>query len=432
MTFIEKDPVTSTPLLVISRLYRAEPVLALRKLAALLFAAWLASGPSAAAQEANGLSDSRSNEPHTKKLRLPNQGAFRNGQAMYDWLGGAGDIWWDGSNPINSVSAVERFVRGESNDAVKPPRPKKVKLYLQGSIPRLPKFTYQQCADNVPEVRAQWVAMARVLADAGYDDCVFGSSETQTHSKAWHPSAEDITSGRWKKAWMNMVDDVRSVLPGARFAFVPLSGGQDGHNASPYNGIVEKDEWYVAERDKAGRPYMDFWGLTLYFGTGGAKSYADSPVTKEVIDKSMQVMSRPVTNCHTNWGVMGQFQYAKEKGIKLVIGELGIFDRFKGDRPQGMGDQPYAIDLLTRFVAEHADEIELVCWFNSRGLESARKSGAGSTPVPPCPKPPNASRNSGARIALTGDSATPTLRPGGHQSPVYGSVSIGTSISRVS
>lgn len=40
--------------------------------------------------------------------KLPNQGAFRNGQTMWDWLDGAGDIWWDGDNPINSPASVQK------------------------------------------------------------------------------------------------------------------------------------------------------------------------------------------------------------------------------------------------------------------------------------------------------------------------------------
>jgi len=307
---------------------------------------------------------------------LPNQGAFRNGQAMWDWLEGAGDVWWDGSNPIYGSKCVEKvkaFVRSESPDAIQAPRPAKVKLYMQGYIPRLPDFTYEQAAANDEEFRKTWEAIAQACVDGGYTDCIFGSSETQTDSKPWMPSSDDIRSGRWKKAWMNMVDAVRSVMPEAKFAFVPLSGAQGGENAEPDNGVLEKDEWHVAEKDAAGRPYMDFWGATFYFSTHASGCGGDCPVTKEIIDQCMEVVRAPTADCHTNWGFMGDIQYAREKGIKLVIGELGIFDRFAVDRFYGMGDQPYAIDLLTQLMADYAADIELVCWFNSRGLESQKK-----------------------------------------------------------
>ena len=311
------------------------------------------------------------------KQRLPNQGAFRNGQAMWDWLGGAGDIWWDGSNPIYSTDPAEnvtRFVNGIGGDAMKAPRPKKVKLYMQGFVPRLPAYTYEQAASNDEQFRKDWVEIAQICVDAGYTDCVFGSSETQTDSKKWMPSAEDIESGRWKKAWMNMVDAVRSVMPDAKFAFVPFTAGCVGTKAMPDNGILEKDKWYIAEKDKAGRPYMDFWGSTCYFETIGINCGGDCIMTKEKIDQNMELIRTPAADCHTNWGLMSNFQYAKEKGIKMVIGELGLHDRFKDDRFYGMGDQPYAIDLLTELLSDYRDQIELVCWFNSRSLEAKRKS----------------------------------------------------------
>ena len=301
--------------------------------------------------------------------RLPNQGGFRNGQDMYAWLNGAGDIWWDGDNPISAPAQVEKFVKGQTASAMEEPRPDKVKLYMQGYIPRLPKYTYQQAADNDPGFRADWIAMAKICVDAGYTDCVFGSSETQTDSKRWMPSAEDITSGRWEKAWMNMVDNVRSVMPDAKFAFVPFTANQTGERgmtAKPDNGILEKDLWYVAKKDKAGRPYMDFWGSTIYFGTHPAKVGYPKPVTKEIIEQCMEAISTPVKDCHTNWGFMGNYQYAKEKGIKMVIGEIGMMDRLK-TAAMGMGDQPYAIDLLTKFMVDCSDNIEFVCWFNLRG-----------------------------------------------------------------
>ena len=310
------------------------------------------------------------------KQRLPNQGAFRNGQAMWDWLGGAGDIWWDGSNPIYSTDPAEnvtRFVNGIGSDAMKAPRPKKVKLYMQGFIPRLPNYTYEKAAANDEQFRKDWVEIAQICVDAGYTDCVFGSSETQTDSKKWMPSAEDIESGRWKKAWMNMVDAVRSVMPDAKFAFVPMTGGGVGESSLPDNGILEKDKWYVAEKDKAGRPYMDFWGSTLYFNTNSVNCGGDCIMTKEKIEEIDMRIRTEVADYHTHWGFMANVQYAKEKEIKLVIGELGIFDRFKEDRYYGMGDQPYAIDLLTKLMSDYKDQIELVCWFNSRSLEGKKR-----------------------------------------------------------
>ena len=304
--------------------------------------------------------------------RIPNQGGFRNGQAMWDWLEGAGNIWWDGSNPIFSPTAekVTNFVNGITSDAMKSPRPGKVKLYMQGYIPRLQNFSYEQAADNIDGFRNEWAQISRICIDAGYYDCVFGSSETQTDSKKWMPTADDIESGRWERAWKNMVDAVRSVMPDAKFAFVPMSGGGSGEEAVPDNGVIEKDKWFVSGNDKSGRPYMDFWGSTFYFGTRGSGCGGDCPVTKEVIDKSMEVLRTLPSNCHTNWGLMGHFQYAKEKGVKLVIGELGIFDRFAVDRYYGMGDQPYAIDLMTELLYDYRDQIEFVCWFNSRDTDA--------------------------------------------------------------
>lgn len=320
--------------------------------------------------------------------RIPNQGAFRNGQAMWDWLEGAGDIWWDGSNPISSADPaklVSNFVNGTSGDAIKEPRPQKVKLYMQGFIPRLPNYTYEQAAANDEQYRKDWIQIARVCVDAGYTDCVFGTSETQTSSKKWMPSAEDIESGRWKKAWINMVDAVRSVMPDAKFAFVPFTAGGIVEQAAPDNGIIEKDSWYIAEKDQAGRPYMNFWGSTFYFGTKGTGCSGDCPVTKELMDKAMDIVRTPASDCHTDWALMGNFQYAKEKGIKMVIGELGIFDRFADVRIFGMGDQPYAIDLLTKLLSDYNDQIEFVCWFNSRNADAdqgswSRLDGGSSMP----------------------------------------------------
>ena len=316
--------------------------------------------------------------------RLPNQGGFRNGQDMYDWLGGAGDIWWDGSNPISTADAVKKFVAGQGSDAMKAPRPKKVKLYMQGGIPRLRTFTYQQCADNDPKVKAAWVEIAKACVEGGYRDCVFGSSETQTSSKRWMPSADDINSGRWKKAWMNMVDDIRSVMPDAKFAFVPFTGNQfenSGMAANPDNKIDEKDMWYVAGKDEAGRPYMDFWGSTVYFGTHPAKWGYPKPVTKDIIDQCMDAIRSPVTNCHTNWGFMANYQYAREKGIKMVIGEIGITNRNE-DKKMAMGDQPYAIDLLTKLMVDCSDLIEFVCWFNLRNGGTGWNSLDGKSNMP--------------------------------------------------
>jgi hypothetical protein len=308
---------------------------------------------------------------------LPNQGGFRNGQDIWDWLGGAGNLWWDGGNPIGWSDSVQKFVAGENFDAMKAPRPPKVKLYMQGHIPQLPKFSYQQCANNIPEVKALWVAMAKACVAGGYEDCVFGSSETQ-HGKPWKPSKDDILSGRWKKAWINMVDDIRSVMPAAKFAFVPFTGNQSeetGMAASPDNGLAEKDLWYIAEKDSAGRPYMDFWGSTVYFGMHPVGLAYPAPITKEAIDRSMQKIRIPVSNCHTNWGFMGNYQYAKEKGIKLVIGEIGITYRDDAKK-MAMGDQPYAIDLLTKLMYDCSDQIEFVCWFNLRKSNSPSTSNS--------------------------------------------------------
>lgn len=309
------------------------------------------------------------------KPRLPNQGGFRNGQAMWDWMGGAGEIWWDGGNPIYNAEKVRQFVNGQTGDAMRHPRPKKVRLYMQGWIPPLPKIGYAEAAQNSEAFQKEWKAMAQACVDGGYTQCVFGTSETQTDSKKWHPTAEDITSGRWRKAWINMVEAVRSVMPDAQFAFVPMSSGQSSDNARPDNGILEKDQWYVDGQDSRGKPYMDFWGATLYFNLHGTGCSANTgkPVTKEVIDLAMSLVRKPADHPHTNWGYMGQYQYAKEKGLKLVIGESGIMDRFAKDRPFGMGDQPYAIDLLTKLLSDHADQIELVCWFNSRNTEGGKK-----------------------------------------------------------
>lgn len=309
------------------------------------------------------------------KPRLPNQGGFRNGQAMWDWLGGAGDIWWDGGNPIYSAAQVRKFVNGQTGDAMRHPRPEKVRLYMQGWIPRLPRIGYADAAANAEAFRKEWQAIAQACVDGGYTECIFGTSETQTKSKKWMPTAEEITSGQWRKAWINMVEAVRSVMPKAKFAFVPMSGGQASNNSNPDNGILEKDMWYVDGTDSRGRPYMDFWGATLYFslhGTG-ASANKDKAVTKADIDRAMALVRKPSADPHKDWGYMGQYQYAREKGLKLVIGECGIMDRFEKDRPFGMGDQPYAIDLLTQLLSDHADQIELVCWFNSRGTEKNQK-----------------------------------------------------------
>lgn len=317
------------------------------------------------------LADAANPKPH-----LPNQGGFRNGQAMWDWMSGAGEIWWDGGNPVYSAEKVRQFVLGTGvGDAMRHPRPRKVRLYMQGWIPRLPKIGYAAAAANTPAFQQEWKAMAQACVDGGYTRCVFGTSETQTKSKKWMPTAEEITSGQWRKAWINMVEAVRSVMPDAQFAFVPMSGGQSSANSNPDNGILEKDRWYVDGKDSRGKPYMDFWGATLYFNLHGTGCSAnqDKPVTKEIIDLSMSLVRKPSADPHRDWGYMGQYQYAREKGLKLVIGECGIMDRFKNDRPFGMGDQPYAIDLLTRLLADHADQIELVCWFNSRGSENSKK-----------------------------------------------------------
>lgn len=326
--------------------------------------------------EAKGADKSTGQAPSSNK-RLPNQGGFRNGQDMWDWLDGAGDIWWDGGNPIGWPDSVKEFVDGRNSDAMKAPRPKKVKLYMQGSIPKLPRFSYQQCADNIPPVRTQWIEMANVCVEAGYTDCVFGSSETQ-HGKKWKPSTEDILSGRWKQAWINMVDDIRSVMPDAKFAFVPFTGNATEEKpsaANPDNGILEKDMWYIAEKDQAGRPYMDFWGSTLYFGLHPVGVPYPKPVTKEAIDSSMKKIRTPVTNCHTNWGFMGNYQYAKEKRIKMVIGELGITYRDEA-RKMAMGDQPYAVNLLTQLMNDCSDQIEFTCWFNLRNKNSPSASNS--------------------------------------------------------
>src|SRR5690242_13527744 len=83
------------------------------------------------------------------KPRLPNQGGFRNGQAMWDWMGGAGELWWDGGNPIYNAEKVRQFVFGKGvGDAMRHPRPRKVRLYMQGWIPRLPKIGYAEAAQN--------------------------------------------------------------------------------------------------------------------------------------------------------------------------------------------------------------------------------------------------------------------------------------------
>lgn len=298
--------------------------------------------------------------------RLPNQGGFRNGQAMWDWLGGAGEIWWDGGSPLYSVNNVRDFVSGRNSDAMRCPRPGKVKLYMQGHVPRLPHYTYAQAAANDKKFRQEWREIARVCVEAGYTDCIFGSSETQMKHKPWMPTAEEVRSGQWRQAWINMVEAVRSVMPEAKFAFVPMSGGQSRSGSNPSNGILEKDLWYVDGKDSRGKPYMDFWGTTLYFGLHGVRGSADKGVvvTPGLIDQAMNVMRKPSADPHQDWGYMGQYQYAKEKGLKLVIGECGIFDRFPKYRPFGMGDQPHAIDLLTKLLADHADQIELVCWFN--------------------------------------------------------------------
>jgi len=304
---------------------------------------------------------------------LPNQGAFRNGQAMFDWLGGAGDIWWDGGNPISTASAVHTFVTGGNTDAMKHPRPAKVKLYMQGNVPRLPGFTYEQAAAGNEKFRQAWIAIARECVQASYTGCVFGASELQKKTSKG-PTAEEIKRGYWRGAWINMADAVRTVMPDAKFAFVPMSGGQ-GTNHDPTNGILEKDQWYVAGKDSHGRPYMDFWGCTLYFGTQyiGVSAKQKETVTREMIDQAMDILRKPSASPHTDWGYMGNYQYAREKGIKMVLGEIGIFDRFKDDRPFGMGDQPYAIDKFAQLLADHADQIELVCWFNSKAKEGGKK-----------------------------------------------------------
>lgn len=309
------------------------------------------------------------------KPHLPNQGGFRNGQAMWDWLGGAGDIWWDGGNPIYSAEQVRKFVNGQTSDAMRHPRPRKVRLYMQGWIPRLPRIGYADAAANVEAFQNEWKAIAQACVDGGYTECIFGTSETQTKSKKWMPTAEEITSGQWRKAWINMVEAVRSVMPDAKFAFVPMSSGQSSENAKPDNGILEKDMWYVDGKDSRGKPYMDFWGATLYFSLHGTGCSANTgkPVTKEVIDRAMTLIRRPSADPHKDWGYMGQYQYAKEKRLKLVIGESGIFDRFPNEKPFGMGDQPYAIDLLTKLLVDHSDQIELVCWFNMRSTTKGKR-----------------------------------------------------------
>jgi hypothetical protein len=121
---------------------------------------------------------------------------------------------------------------------------------------------------------------------------------------------------------------------------------------------------------------MDFWGATFYLTTREAGCSADSgcKVTDKVIDDSIAGMRSKTQNDDQNWSTMGHLVYAKTIGKRAFIGEFGIADRYaNGEKPFHMGDEPYAIDVLTRFVLDFRDDIEATVWFNSLNIESGKR-----------------------------------------------------------
>lgn len=291
------------------------------------------------------------------------QGAFCNGNAMYNWLNASkAALFIDSGNPLQDSGNVRDWIMDRSGDTpMNFPRPANVRIALSAWVPSLKNFTYTEAANNVPAFRAEWVEIGRILQETGNGNAIIYSSETETDRKPWHPRAAEMAGGEnsnWKRAWRNMVNAVRSNAPNVQFAFTPYTG--DG--AGPSNGYTNMNDWYVSGTDALGKPYMDMWGFTLYLNTNQSGCYFPSctPTRADFEEHMAKVRMNP----NVPWSTMQQILFARSKGLKLYNSELGLMLDRDADHPSHGGDQPVAIDILKKFVDDYRADVYANVWFD--------------------------------------------------------------------
>lgn len=306
------------------------------------------------------------------------QGAFMGENNIYNILNASkASLFIDSGNPISKSSTVRGWVERGGGQAMTVPRPRNVKLALAGWVPILADFSYSQAANNDARWVAEWEAIGEILQRNGYGDTIIYSSETEKAWKKWHPLPNDIAGGEnsnWKRAWRNMVNAVRSRAPNAQFAFTPFTGqgsGADGYARDDGKGSNDMNDWYVAGTDRLGKPYMNYWGFTLYVNTQGTKCYYPCVPTMATFDQNLAFKMDP----RRNWSVGQQIMFARSKGIKLYNSEIGLPLNRGPEKTSMAGDYPEAIDALRKFVEATRNDVIAYVWFNGNPDFDSRVDG---------------------------------------------------------
>jgi hypothetical protein len=315
--------------------------------------------------------------PGFQDVEGPIQGAWIHSEQMYDHLNAANaEAFVNGGNPIQTANSVRGFLQGRTSQAMSEPRPNNVVLSMAGRVPTLKGFNYTQAANNAEAWKQEWEEIGKHIAESGYQ-VVIVSSETNKSWKDWHPSARSMQGGensQFKRAWRNMVNNVRKHAPDTQFAIAPFSGG----SSVPNNGYSDYEDWHVGGNDARGKPYMDYWGFTFYLSTQGIGCRHPCRPSDKQWNEAMEWRWNP----DRPWSAGSIIEFARSKGKKVIISEFGIIGGRGPNSPYRAYDEPYTIDVLRKKIDEYENDIAAVVWFNCNcGAGNSRLDGGpGSHP----------------------------------------------------